>query len=149
MPLSPAFPVLDDFSTARKPLRSNWIGDGSPARHRIKIPRLPRLPVKPSWWAMRDSNPRPPRCKRDALPAELIALGRPSLYAGAPVSTGRPASIQRVAQPLARLEFGFFRCRFFVFFARTRIPPFGSCPRGDRKSPEADEPYFVAALQRL
>src|SRR6202045_4813953 len=28
-----------------------------------------------TWWAMRDSNPRPPRCKRDALPTELIALG--------------------------------------------------------------------------
>src|ERR1043165_4748012 len=28
------------------------------------------------WWAMRDSNPRPPRCKRDALPAELIARNR-------------------------------------------------------------------------
>ena len=26
-----------------------------------------------AWWAMRDLNPRPPRCKRDALPAELIA----------------------------------------------------------------------------
>ncbi len=26
------------------------------------------------WWAMTDSNCRPPRCKRDALPAELIAL---------------------------------------------------------------------------
>ena len=25
------------------------------------------------WWAMRDSNPRHPRCKRGALPAELIA----------------------------------------------------------------------------
>ena len=27
------------------------------------------------WWAMRDSNSRPSRCKRDALPTELIALG--------------------------------------------------------------------------
>lgn len=26
------------------------------------------------WWAMRDSNSRHPRCKRGALPAELIAL---------------------------------------------------------------------------
>ena len=26
------------------------------------------------WWAMTDLNCRPPRCKRDALPAELIAL---------------------------------------------------------------------------
>ena len=25
------------------------------------------------WWAVRDSNPRHPRCKRGALPTELIA----------------------------------------------------------------------------
>jgi hypothetical protein len=25
-------------------------------------------------WALRDSNPRPPRCKREALPTELNAL---------------------------------------------------------------------------
>ncbi len=24
------------------------------------------------WWVMTDSNCRPPRCKRDALPTELI-----------------------------------------------------------------------------
>jgi hypothetical protein len=30
------------------------------------------------WWAMRGSNPRPPRCKRGALPAELIAPMPPS-----------------------------------------------------------------------
>src|SRR5579862_97226 len=29
------------------------------------------------WWAMTDLNRRPSRCKRDALPAELIA---PKLY---------------------------------------------------------------------
>lgn len=28
------------------------------------------------WWAMRDSNSRHPRCKRGALPTELIALSR-------------------------------------------------------------------------
>ena len=27
------------------------------------------------WWAVRGSNPRPSRCKRDALPAELTAPG--------------------------------------------------------------------------
>ena len=27
------------------------------------------------WWAMTDSNRRQPRCKRGALPAELIARG--------------------------------------------------------------------------
>ena len=26
------------------------------------------------WWAVRDSNSRPSRCKRDALPTELTAL---------------------------------------------------------------------------
>ena len=30
--------------------------------------------MKDLWWAMTDSNCRPSRCKRDALPAELIAL---------------------------------------------------------------------------
>src|SRR5207248_246131 len=31
------------------------------------------LPRSPAWWAMTDSNRRPSRCKRDALPTELIA----------------------------------------------------------------------------
>src|SRR5664280_1654958 len=26
---------------------------------------------RPNWWTARDSNPRPPRCKRDALTTEL------------------------------------------------------------------------------
>ena len=34
------------------------------------------------WWAMRDSNSRHPRCKRGALPAELIALDLLYLVAG-------------------------------------------------------------------
>ena len=25
------------------------------------------------WWTRGDSNPRPPRCERGALPAELLA----------------------------------------------------------------------------
>ena len=29
-----------------------------------------------SWWAVRDSNPRPPACKAGALPAELTARSR-------------------------------------------------------------------------
>ena len=29
------------------------------------------------WWALRGSNPRPSRCKRDALPTELSALAAP------------------------------------------------------------------------
>ena len=69
------------------------------------------------WWAMRDSNPRPPRCKRGALPAELIALDRsgqrPKPATDLNNNTGRrrPAPIlrpliQRIAQTLPRLELG-------------------------------------------
>lgn len=36
----------------------------------------PRIPAIRLWWAMKVSNLRPSRCKRDALPAELIALAR-------------------------------------------------------------------------
>ena len=32
------------------------------------------LLIKKIWWAMTGSNRRPTRCKRVALPAELIAL---------------------------------------------------------------------------
>ncbi len=51
------------------------------------INRIPKLKT-PSrsrafliWWAMRDSNPRPFRCKRIALPTELIARGTTLLSA--------------------------------------------------------------------
>ena len=36
--------------------------------------QLSYTPYLDSWWAMTGSNRRPSRCKRDALPAELIAL---------------------------------------------------------------------------
>jgi hypothetical protein len=31
------------------------------------------------WWTRGDSNPRPPRCERGALPAELLAHSHSSL----------------------------------------------------------------------
>src|SRR5262249_38230888 len=34
----------------------------------------PKLRRSEGWWAVRDSNPRHPRCKRGALPTELTAL---------------------------------------------------------------------------
>ena len=30
------------------------------------------LAVSANWWRRRDSNSRPPRCERDALPTELL-----------------------------------------------------------------------------
>src|ERR1700719_4272061 len=32
-----------------------------------------RMFVEYFWWTRGDSNPRPPRCERGALPAELLA----------------------------------------------------------------------------
>ena len=37
-------------------------------RKALSVPTFDR-----HWWAVRGSNPRPSRCKRDALPTELTA----------------------------------------------------------------------------
>lgn len=37
------------------------------------------------WWSRRDSNPRPPRCERGALPAELL----PHSGVACPIAVGR------------------------------------------------------------
>src|SRR5690242_5381997 len=50
----PEQPLLSGFE-----LRSCWL-------YRAELPL-------DSWWTRRDSNPRPPRCERGALPAELLA----------------------------------------------------------------------------
>jgi hypothetical protein len=83
-------------------------------------------PAHVPWWAMRDSNPRPPRCKRGALPTELIAL---SSGLGRIHDADIPASIQRVAQSLAWLELRLLRCGNLDLLAGPRIAPFRSCPR--------------------
>src|SRR5207249_3860873 len=101
---------------------------------------------------MRDSNPRPPRCKRDALPAELIARQPPyrtRACALRPPPAGRIASIKRIAQSLTRLELRLFRSRDLDFFAGSWIAPFGGCPRGDGECAEADKAHLVTALQGL
>jgi cytochrome c peroxidase len=36
------------------------------------------------WWTRRDSNPRPPRCERGALPAELLAHEQQTNFSKAP-----------------------------------------------------------------
>src|SRR6516225_11690508 len=54
-------------STFRKPqlaTLATWSNFGGSAKMCISL----RL-----WWTRGDSNPRPPRCERGALPAELLA----------------------------------------------------------------------------
>ena len=45
----------------------------SPAEGRNEAPKGRQMGC---WWAVRGSNPRPPRCKRGALPTELTARVR-------------------------------------------------------------------------
>ena len=65
------------------------------------------------WWAMRDSNSRHPRCKRGALPTELIALRVLQIVSAASV-----AVIYSERVETARAFVKFF-C-FFRFFAVDR-----------------------------
>ena len=42
------------------------------SRRAIKLRRKPLSLLPTNWWRRRDSNSRPPRCERDALPTELL-----------------------------------------------------------------------------
>src|SRR5215813_559245 len=97
-----------------------------PARGVKYTRRRNATPSGSEWWAMTDSNRRPSRCKRDALPAELIAPGRRVVFRRC-LRLNRPASIQRIAQSLTGLELGLLRCRDLDFLARARIPPLRCC----------------------
>ena len=45
-----------------------------PSTYRVTGDRSNQLSYTPKfWWAVKDSNLWPPRCKRDALPTELTA----------------------------------------------------------------------------
>ena len=51
-----------------------------PSTYRVTGDRSNQLSYTPTfslfWWAVKDSNLWPPRCKRDALPTELTALNQ-------------------------------------------------------------------------
>src|SRR5205085_8756078 len=113
------------------------------------------------WWAMRDSNPRPPRCKRDALPAELIALNR-SLRPEASgiassseadehraASAARTPSVEFVAQPFAGFELGLLRRGDLNLFAGAGIAAFRGGPASHREGAKPDQTDFGAPLQRI
>src|SRR6516225_1791325 len=68
------------------------------------------------WWAMRDSNPRPPRCKRDALPAELIApAASPSFADACRFSTGGRRQFSESRSPLPGLNLACFDAAILIF----------------------------------
>src|SRR5882724_11565765 len=50
------------------------------------------------WWAMTDSNRRPPRCKRGALPTELIARADHMPPAVAPAQGRRMSQLRQKHQ---------------------------------------------------
>ena len=52
-----------------------------PSTYRVTGDRSNQLSYTPVfWWAVKDSNLWPPRCKRDALPAELTAPKTKTFY---------------------------------------------------------------------
>ena len=52
-----------------------------PSTYRVTGDRSNQLSYTPVfWWAVKDSNLWPSRCKRDALPTELTALHTKILY---------------------------------------------------------------------
>ena len=52
-----------------------------PSTYRVTGDRSNQLSYTPEfWWAVKDSNLWPSRCKRDALPTELTALLTKNLY---------------------------------------------------------------------
>lgn len=63
--LPPHFPILWMIASAIVPLLVFGV-PSEEVRYRRK-----------AWWSRRDSNPRPPRCERGALPAELLPHGSP------------------------------------------------------------------------
>src|SRR4051812_329476 len=100
------------------------------------------------WWAMTDLNRRPSRCKRDALPAELIAR----IDSCEPPSRSKrrdaPSNVEFVAQALAGLELRLFRRGDLYLFPGSRIAPFGSSTLCDREGTKADETDLTSGLER-
>src|SRR4051794_37926999 len=99
---------------------------------------------------MRDSNPRPPRCKRDALPAELIALG--AVAAAAMGMTARRVRnrlllVELVAQTFARFELGLLRRGNLDLLAGPRVAPFRRCPARHREWADPYQANFAPAVQ--
>jgi hypothetical protein len=92
------------------------------------------------WWAVRDSNPRHPRCKRGALPTELTALAchqhgsrwLPGL-AFKPVSLPN-ARLCDTASPARRASWRHWFC------ASGQRPVAGNSPYG-RRSPRPQPPH--------
>src|SRR6516164_6309260 len=64
---------------------------------------------------MRDSNPRPPRCKRDALPAELIARPRRHPARRAPSGRAGRRQFNESRNPLPGLNLACFDAAILIF----------------------------------
>src|SRR6476660_9745266 len=67
MQVAPALPLRRSFARASRGAGTEGV------LVRCVNPRRGGILVRRVWWAMTDSNRRHPRCKRGALPTELIA----------------------------------------------------------------------------
>src|SRR6266851_587789 len=99
---------------------------------------------------MTDSNRRPPRCKRDALPTELIAptcRTRTPQWGGGNRAGVAPLLVELVAQALARLKLGLLRRGDPDLLAGPGVAPFRGGAGGNREGAKPDETNLAAPLQ--
>jgi hypothetical protein len=100
---------------------------------------------------MRDLNPRPPRCKRDALPAELIALGRPVVPRRCdPVSAGL-RQFNESRNPLPGLNLACFDAAILIFSPVRGFRPSDAAREATEKVPKptsrtSSPPFNAAAI---
>ena len=110
---------------------------------------------------VRGSNPRPTRCKRVALPAELtthMPAGAEGIHAPkvsadpyigpAPKKIAKKLAVHGVLKRSASLEFRLLRCSDLDGLASARVATGCSCTMCHRESTETDNTNLAAAFQR-
>src|SRR6516165_4990694 len=100
---------------------------------------------------MRDSNPRPPRCKRDALPAELIARPRRHPARRAPSGRAGRRQFNESRNPLPGLNLACFDAAILIFSPVRGFRPSEAAREATEKVPKptsrtSPPPFSAAAI---
>ena len=79
-------------------------GSGCKIRKKFALPKVRQIKKTPTgvffiWWTRRDSNPRPPRCERGALPTEPRAHLCADLKFRSPIIARLPGGVKQKPPP--------------------------------------------------
>ena len=122
-------PAIAVIAAATSGARHEWLRQpDQEERQRFTVALLIRLSWK--WWAMTDSNRRHLRCKRSALPTELIAL--PARIYALPAGRAREKPAWRRLPHLAAATMAHFVC------AALDSPDASAYPPPTLRRPETD-----------